>query len=404
MYFERTLTPCISKASKFFPIVLITGPRQVGKTTIFEESKSDKRTYVTLDDPMIRAMAQNDPQLFLSTYKSPVLIDEIQYAPQLFPYIKMLVDKDKKAGAFWLTGSQVFSLMKNVTESLAGRVGILELQGLSQSEKAKKPKSVPFLPEFGIKSEIPPFTLDTLYETIFNGSYPALIANKNSDWQYFYRSYIATYIERDVKQILNITQEANFVRFLSVVAARSGQLLNYSDMARDCDVSVMTIKSWISVLNTSGLIYLLYPYSNNITKRAIKTPKLYFYDTGLVCYLCRIMDYASARDGVMSGALMETYVVSEIVKSYIHNGRSPNMYFYRDKEGKEIDVILEENLTLYPVEIKRTASPSLGDLKNFNILDLIKGNKKIGTGALVCLRPDLTPINRDVVSIPVSYI
>lgn len=404
MYLERTLSPYIAKASNFFPVVLITGPRQVGKTTIFESAKSEQRTYITLDDPMLRTLAQNDPQLFLSTYKAPILIDEVQYAPQLFPYIKMIVDKEKKPGAFWLTGSQVFTLMKNVTESLAGRVGILELQGLSQSEKAKFPNRKPFLPTSDLTSEIPPFGLNSLYDTIFKGSYPAVVANKDAQWQSFYRSYVSTYIERDVKQILNITQEGNFIKFLSVAAARAGQLLNYSDMARDCDVSIATIKSWISVLNTSGIIYLLYPYSNNITKRAIKTPKLYFYDTGLVCYLCRIMDSVSARDGIMSGALMETYAISEIIKSYIHNGLSPNMFFYRDKDGKEIDLILEENMTLYPIEIKRTATPTANDMKNFDILESIKGNKQIGEGAIVCLHPQFVPMSRNVVAIPVSYI
>lgn len=404
MFINRTLTPFISKASKTFPVVLVTGPQQVGKTSIFEEMRPASRNYVTLDDPEIRAMAQDDPRLFLSTYKPPLLIDEAQYAPQLFPHIKMIVDKEKKAGLYWITGSQVFSLMKNLTESLAGRVGILELQGLSQSEKFKKPNRPPFLPSVKSDKAIPPFDLDSLYKFIWRGSYPACFVDKKIDWQLFYRSYIATYLERDVRQILNITQENNFIKFLSVAAARSGQILNYSDMARDCDVSLVTVKSWISVLQTSGIIFLLYPYSNNITKRAIKTPKLYFYDTGLVCYLCRIMDIASARDGILSGALMETYVVSEIIKSYIHNSYRPNIYFYRDKEGKEIDLILEQNFTLYPIEIKRTASPNKDDIKNFGILDSIKGKNTLGPGALICLRPDIMPITKDAVATPLSCI
>ncbi len=404
MHLKRTLLPFISKTSKSFPVVLITGPRQVGKTTIFEDIKEANRNSVSLDDPEIRRLAQEDPRLFLSTYKPPVLIDEIQYAPELFPYIKMIVDKEKKNGAYWITGSQVFSLMKNVTESLAGRVGILDLQGLSQSEKQQKPNCKPFLPSLKITSELNPYDLESLYKVIFRGSYPGFVTNKNADWQSFYRSYVRTYLERDVRQILNLTQENNFIKFLSVAAARTGQVLNYSDMARDCDVSVVTIKSWVYVLQTSGLIYLLYPYSNNITKRAIKTPKLYFYDTGLVCYLCRIFDYETAKDGILAGSLVETYVVSEIIKSYIHNGEMPNIYFYRDKTGKEIDLILEKNLTLYPIEIKRTATPSKVDIKNFSVLESIKGNNKIGMGAVISLRPNLLPINKDVVAIPVSYI
>ena len=404
MHLKRTLTPKIIQASKSFPVVLITGPRQVGKTTIFEDVKEPERISVSLDDPEVRVLAQEDPRLFLSTYKPPVLIDEIQYAPQLFPYIKMIADKEKKPGSYWITGSQVFPLMKNVSESLAGRVGVLDLQGLSQSEKQKRPFRKPFLPSSEINNELIPYPSESLYECIFRGSFPGFVANSNMDWQSFYRSYVSTYLERDVRQILNIAQENNFIKFLSVAAARTGQILNYSDMARDCDVTVATIKSWVSVLRTSGLVFLLYPYSNNLTKRAIKTPKLYFYDTGLVCYLCRIWDSKSAEDGILSGALMETFVVSEIAKSYIHNGKMPNFYFYRDKTGKEIDLIIEENLALYPVEIKRTATPSKADIKNFKVLDSIKGKKRLGLGAVISLRPDLLPISKDTVAIPVSYI
>jgi len=400
MFFERIISKTIKKATETFPVVLITGPRQVGKTTVFEQYQEPERTYITLDDPQIRAMAQNDPALFLQKYKTPLFIDEIQYAPQLFPYIKMAVDREKQKGMFWLTGSQQFLLMRNVSESLAGRVAILELQGLSQAEKFHR-KNVPFLPE-KLETANQPLGINEVYSLILKGSYPELYANTNMDWDMFYSSYLKTYIEKDIRDLIHISDESLFIRFMKVAAARSAQLLNYSDMANDVGVSVPTIKSWLSLLETSGLIFMLHPYYNNVVSRAVKTPKLYFFDTGLCCYLSGWQTVETLSTGAMNGAMLETYVVSEILKSYQYNGQSVNSYFYRDKDKKEIDLLIERDGKMYPIEIKRSASPKESDVKNFKILETM--NLQTGQGAIVCFYDKLLPLNREVTIVPMSYL
>lgn len=401
MYFKRTLSSFLQDASKTFPVVFITGPRQVGKTTLLEHLLEEDRAYVTLDDPQIRLLAKNDPAMFFQRYKAPLLIDEIQYAAELFSYIKMIVDKEKKTGMFWLTGSQQFHLMKNISESLAGRVAILDLQGLSQNEKFNNPIRPPFLPANNLE-KVADLDLKSVYEIILKGSYPALYAREDVDRRLFYSSYLRTYLERDVRDLLKISDEQKFITFLQVAAARTGQLLNYADIARDVDVSLNTIKSWISILQTSGLIYLLQPYYNNINSRAIKTPKLYFLDTGLCCYLTGWNSSETLEASAMSGAIFETYVVSEIIKSYWHNGKQIQIYFYRDKEKKEIDVLIEENGKLYPIEIKKSANPATKDIKNFSMLDTI--SKPKGQGAIICFSNNYLPLTKDVTIIPVSYL
>ncbi|MDR3125244.1 MAG: ATP-binding protein [Endomicrobium sp.] len=404
MYYKRTLSKIIKNASTTFPAVLINGPRQVGKTTLFEYLINDKRTYVSLDDPRVRSIAKSDPALFFKTYAPPILIDEIQYVPELFPYIKMIIDKEKKNDLFWLTGSQMFYLMKNITESLAGRVAVLNLQGLSQREKNKKPDCLPFLPSFELnnKKNTPALNLEEIYAIIWKGSYPRLLTETKMKWELFYDSYINTYIEKDVKALVNIIQEHNFLNFLKIVAARTGQLLNYNSIASDIGISVNTVKSWVSILETSGLIFLLYPYSTNVTTRVVKTPKLYFFDTGLVCYLTGWDTVKVLQNGAMNGAMLETYVISEIIKSYWHNGKRARVYFYRDKNQKEIDLIIEQNNMLYPIEIKRTANPTANDVKNFNILKSFK--KNIGAGAIVCLVDSPLPITKNTLAIPLTYL
>jgi predicted AAA+ superfamily ATPase len=292
--------------------------------------------------------------------------------------------------------------MKNVTESLAGRVAILNLQGLSQCEKMGKADSSPFLPSFELKQDAPILKLSEIYELIWRGSYPRLLSQKEMDWTLFYDSYIGTYIEKDVKTLINISQEHSFLKFLKVAAARNGQVLNYSEMAKDVEVSVNTIKAWMSILETSGLIYLLYPYSNNITTRAIKSPKLYFFDTGLVCYLTGWDTVKVLENGAMSGALLETYIVSDIIKSYHHNGQRPNIYYYRDRDQKEIDLIIEKNAVLHPIEIKRSANPNIKDIKNFAILKSFK--RDIGLGALICLIDAPLALDKNTIAIPAAYL
>ncbi|GHT76717.1 ATPase [Bacteroidia bacterium] len=401
MYYERTLYQVIKRATNTFPVVLLTGPRQVGKTTLFEKCVESERKIVSLDDIEIRNLAKNDPNLFLQQYKPPVLIDEVQYAPELFPYIKIIVDKEKKDGLFWLTGSQPFELMKNVTESLAGRVAVIEMQGLTQAEKFQR-ETVPFVPDKIVGNNRESFDINQVYTLIFNGSFPKLIANPNIDRDLFFSSYLKTYIERDIKLLKNIEDEHIFLQFIRVIAARTGQLLNYKDISNSLDITEKTVKAWISLLETSGLIYILKPYYKNLSNRQIKTPKLYFLDTGLCVYLCGWKSVETLQTGAMSGAIFETYVVSEILKSYWNAGKEPTIYFYRDKEKNEIDVIIEQDGTLYPVEIKRTAKPSTSDIEHFSKID--DAQLKRGKGSLVCMYNNLLPLTKEVDCVPVAYI
>jgi predicted AAA+ superfamily ATPase len=401
MYLERTLSRVIAEVTNHFPVVLITGPRQVGKTTLFERCMELPRIYVSLDDPQLRALAKNDPPLFLQSFRPPLLIDEIQYAPELFPYVKMAVDTARLKGMFWLTGSQQFNMMKDVSESLAGRVAVLELQGLSQAEKYGY-AATPFLPGALTPDNRKALDLLSLYELILRGSYPELYVTAAMSRSLFYSSYLKTYVERDIRQWIHVTDEHRFLTFVKAAAARTGQLLNYNDMAKEVGASVNTIKSWISALETSGLIFLLPPYHTNLANRTVKTPKLYFADTGLCCYLSGWDTAATLSGGAMNGAMLETYVIAEILKGYRHNGQTVNAYFYRDKDKKEIDLLIERNGWLYPIEIKRTASPKAGDVKHFSVLSRL--GLPVGKGAIICLYDKLLPLDRQTDIVPVGYL
>jgi hypothetical protein len=408
LYYQRCLSRVIKNISETFPVLLVTGPRQVGKTTLLEHLKEPERDYVTLDDLDERELAQKDPALFLQKHKPPVLIDEVQYAPMLFSAIKIFVDKEKKNGLFWLTGSQKFELMKGISETLAGRVGICELLGLSASEIANRAESIiPFIPTEDFLREMrnqkrQPKDRMSVYEDIWKGSFPKLVIDPKISRDIFYSSYIQTYIQRDVRDLSKIGDLTLFQRFLKVVAARTGQLLNYADMARDVDVDQKTIKSWISILETSGLIYLLQPYYNNLTNRLIKTPKLYFLDTGLCSYLTGWSSPKSLEAGSMSGAILETYLLSEILKTYWFNGLREHFYFYRDKDQKEIDLLIEHDQMIYPVEFKKTATPSLNALKNFHVLEKFGFSR--GQGVVVCLKEKEVALSKDVMAVPISYL
>lgn len=398
----RTLEPELDKASEAFRVILVNGQRQVGKSTILQNlAKGTKRAYVSLDDTRLRKLAKEDPHLFLQQMPPPIIIDEVQYAPELFPCIKIYVDEHKnEKGAFWLTGSQKYKLMENVQESLAGRIAIFDLMGLSYSEKDKMPFSgKPFLPSMDKQKNTKKLTVQDVYKLIWEGSLPEPIVNKKIDRNRYYASYIKSYIERDVRDFYNVEKPIQFFDFVSVVAAQTGQLLNYSSMARDIGIDVKTAQTWMGILERSGLVYLLRPYSPNITKRIIKTPKMYFLDTGLCAYLTKWLTPESLMCGAMAGAILETYVVGEILKSYLHNGEEPLMYMYRDANQNEIDIVLEQNGTLHPIEIKKTANPSLGDCNSFKELKKLK--KEVGLGAVICLQDMRIPLSRDVVSIPV---
>jgi len=405
-YIARNLEKVVLEVTKEYPVVLVTGPRQVGKTTMLQKlMEGTDRNYVSLDDLNERNLAKTDPEMFLQLHKPPILIDEVQYAPELFVYIKIHVDKYHNAGDFWLTGSQVFKLMSGNQESLAGRVAVLSLTSLSQAEICG--------------GEMQPFTLDieklsarrkertaadtgVIFDWIFRGSMPAIVSEKNSNSQIFYSSYLTTYIERDVREVSDAIDSLTFLHFITAVAARCGQILNIAEIARDADINQKQAKNWLGVLETLGLIFYLHPYSNNMLKRLVKTPKLYFYDTGLVCYLTKWSSAETLQSGAMNGAILENYVVAEIRKTYLNCGKDPYMYYYRDKDAREIDIILEHDGVLNPIEIKKSANPGSELIKVFKLLD--KSSAKRSKGAVVCMKPELSAIDRENYIVPVWMI
>ena len=405
-YLDRTLEKTVISVSKSFPVLLLTGPRQVGKTTLLKELQKSSRSYVSLDDPMDRAMAKEDPGLFLQNYTPPLLIDEIQYAPELLPYIKLAVDRERQPGMYWLTGSQQFHLMKHVTESLAGRIAILNLLGFSLAEEfGNSNSSEAFVPELrqiqNRSKSAKSLPLPDLYRRIWRGSFPFLVANNEPDWEIFYKSYVQSYLQRDLRDFASISDEQIFLKFLRTAAARTGQLINYADMASDVGVSEPTIKSWITILVATGLVYILEPYHTNLSKRLVKTPKLIFLDTGLCAYLTGWSNPTVLEHGAMSGAFFETFVIAELIKSYWHNGRNAPIFFYRDRDKKEIDLLIEKDGTLFPIEIKKASAPS-GATGNFNTLE--KLSVPIGHGAVICMADHHKAITKSVTAVPVSYL
>jgi len=407
MYIKRAIENSIQKILRTFPVLLVTGPRQVGKTTLLKRLAEDSRKYVTLDDPDARAMAQKDSALFMQRYAPPVLIDEIQYAPQILPYVKMSVDASGKKGDFWLTGSQAFRMMKNVSESLAGRVGIVNLLGLSTSEITGI-SSEPFttVPE-RLMSRVnvtPKMGLNEIYENIFCGAFPALYSEDAPDLEDFYRAYIDTYLRRDIKDLSQVGDEMAFYNFMSIVAARTARPIVYDEIAKDASISPPTAKNWLSILVSSGLVALVRPYHNNVLKRATKMPLMHFLDTGLCAYLLKWSNAEILERGAMSGAFFESWVFSEIYKSYLNAGKEPPLYYYRDKEKREIDILIYENGTLYPIEIKKAASPGTDAVKHFKVLNPVSEPERfgeleqykieIGNGVVVCMANDLLPLDK----------
>ncbi|NLW83839.1 MAG: ATP-binding protein [Phycisphaerae bacterium] len=405
MYRKRSLKDVWLDASGQFPVLLLTGPRQVGKTTFLRHICGTDRTYVTLDDPPTRSSANEDPALFMKRFEPPLLIDEIQYAPGLMPYIKMAVDAARKPGMFWLTGSQQFLMMKDVSETLAGRVGIVNLLGFSQRERAGTHLEIdPFLPDPDKLGKRLTFAaapdLKAVYEQIWQGGFPALVSGEVTNRNLFYSSYLQTYLQRDVRDLTQVGDEAAFLKFIRACAARTAQLLNLADIARDTDVSIPTVKKWLSILQASFQIRLLQPYYTNLTKRAVKTPKLYFLDTGLCSYLTEWETPETLEAGAMSGPIFETYVFSEMLKSYWHRGLEPTIWYYRDKDQKEIDFLLERNQMLYPVEVKKNATPRKEWIGSFSVLERLK--MKIGHGAVVCMIEKSLPIDKNNDAVPIS--
>ena len=400
-FINRTLSSVVLRASRSFKCVLLTGPRQVGKTTLLRALAEKTRREVTLDDPAARALARRDPKLFLATYPPPVLIDEVQYAPELFPFIKMCVDQVDEPGQYWLTGSQPFALMKNVSESLAGRVAILQLQGLSEAEREGRDET-PFVPEFREAVS----SLDNrikMAEVMFRGSFPQIASIPKTDVSLYMSSYVATYLARDIRDLVKVSHEHDFMTFLSCLAARVGQLLNANNLAQDVGVSAPTIRSWLSILESSGVVYLLHPYHTNLTKRAIATPKVFFTDTGLAAYLCGYRSAEELERAPIFGHLFENWAILSVLKSWWHSGRDCEAWFYRDREGHEVDLLLRHAMRLYPIEVKVSANPDVGEIEA-NVKALRSTGTKLERGAVLCLANTNQPLSRELIRIGVGSV
>ena len=407
MYITRHLEKTLTRAEKMFGAILVAGSRQVGKTTLLRKAKANL-PYITLDDPIMLASAVSEPGTFFKASPPPLVLDEIQYAPQLFPHIKMILDAQGQKGQFFLSGSQQYQMMQNVSESLVGRIGILNLYGLSLRECYGIDNYLPFAPtnDYLESRKSCPISLDyaAAWAHIHRGSMPALAADAAMDWQLFYAAYVRTYLERDVRDLAQVGDEIKFLRFMTASAAMTGQLLNLSSLGRDAGVSQPTAERWLSILRASNLVYLLQPYHNNVIKRAVKTPKLYFLDTGLAAYLTRWSTPEVLQHGAMAGAFFESFVISEILKSYANNGvLDPPLYFYRDKEQSEIDLLIQRDQVLHPIEIKKSADPRPADIKAFNELNKITGVTR-GPGGLICLYERPVPLSGEDMVIPLTYI
>ncbi len=406
-YRRRELEAAWVTASKQFPALLLTGPRQVGKTTLLRHLCGPERRYVTLDDPVLRGLATTDPRLFLERFAPPVLIDEIQYAPGLLPYIKMRIDEERRRGDFWLTGSQQFTLMRGISETLAGRVAILNLLGFSQREATGRGLDLPpFVPTPEVLAErertVEPTSAAELYRRVWRGSLPELVASTGVDRDIFYGSYLQTYLQRDVRDLAQVGDQHAFLRFLRACAARTAQLLNVADLARDVDVNHGTARAWLSILEASFQVLLLRPYHANPGQRLVKAPKLHFLDTGLASYLTEWTTPETLAAGAMAGPMIETYAVAEVLKSWWHHGRQPRLYHYRDRDGREIDLVIEQDGHLHPIEVKRSATPRPEHARAFLALDRLSLER--GHGAVLCLGPGLAPLDRQATAVPVGYV
>lgn len=408
MYIKRHIEEEIIKASKYYPVVMVCGQRQVGKSTMLNHIKESGRRYVSLDDMNARRLAQTDPELFFETYGLPILIDEFQRVPSILIEIKKIVDKmalngEKNEGLFWLTGSQKFKMMQDVSESLAGRVAVFDLAGLSTAEIEEREAKL-FKPDlddirFRLKASKSK-KINDVFRLIFQGSMPKIVTT-DIERDRYYSDYVNTYLERDIKELAQVGKLNEFYDFLVYMAARTSQELKYSDISSTIGISAPTAKAWVSILERSGIIYILHPYSNNITKRLVKTPKMYFTDTGLAAYLCRWPNAETLESGAMDGAFFETYVVTEVLKSYYNAGKHPDLYYYRDVDGKEVDLLIIEGNDIYPIEIKKSKNPSNPD-KNLDVLSKLKMNVK--PALIMCMADELLPLNRDVWLCPVSVL
>ena len=419
-YIPRALESVVRRYSEHYKVVVVTGPRQVGKTTMLKHlieqdaEKGMERTYVTLDSTPLREAAKSDPELFLQRYKPPILIDEIQKAPELLPYIKIAADESDQNGLFWLTGSQPLHLMKGVSESLAGRAGIVEMLGLSNAEIAGV-SSEPFEPgaDYFIRraSIGQPFDVSEAYERIIAGSLPGIRTLPEDMRAGAYESYLDTYVMRDIRDLAQVGDELKFRRFVTACAALTARPVVYAELARAADIDEKTAKTWLSLLVSTYLVKIVEPYSNNLLKRLNKQPIMHFTDTGLAAYLTGWSDAQTLELGAMNGHIFESYVFGEIYKSYVNAGRKPPLYFFRTNDKKEIDLLLEQNGTLYPVEVKKAAAPTRADTRNFGAIDPVSNGdvpdelaafkREVGVGTVVCMSSDTFPISERAWALPV---
>lgn len=426
MYIPRHIQKTLLNAIEQFPVIIVTGPRQIGKSTLLQHAAKDY-DYITLDNPSLLALAKHDPQLLFLNHPNPTILDEVQYAPELFPIIKMIVDKKKKNGLFLLSGSQAFELMRNVHESLAGRIAVLKLSGLSLRERLFIPfhdafiptlefiearsKHLPIITSYKVSTQSPPglFLMEppppSLWSLIHKGHMPRLY-EQETDWELYYSSYVTTYIERDIRRLSNIADLDAFTKFMVSIAARSGELLNYSSIAQDVGASVDTIKRWTKTLEASGIIYLLRPYAHSHLNRAIKTPKVYMMDTGLMAWLTKWLTPETIQMGAKSGQFFETFVISETVKSFYNQGKEPPIYYYRDTNQKEIDLLIEHQQTIYPIEIKTSANPSKHMGRVFNVLrkQLPAEEIHVAHGTIINQYPQKLWLAEDLLSLPITYL
>lgn len=405
MYINRHILPYLERMKKQFRVLLVTGSRQVGKSTLLKNKLLPEYDYVTLDDFSDLSIAQKDAALFFKNHPLPVIVDEVQRAPNLFLQIKLLADNSEEKGKIILTGSQSYKLLSNASDSLAGRVCIINMSSLSLREKYGIDFNTEFLPteEYISKRKKSVKTYANLWNHIWRGSMPEL-ADDTIEWEAFYRSYIRTYIDRDVADLIDVKNLVKFNNFMQCIASRVGELFNADSLARDVGVTSKTISQWTSILESSGVIKLLQPYEKNVSNRAVKTPKIYFMDTGLVCHLVGWSSSQVAMNGAMSGSLFENFVISEIIKSYYNSGHdSKDIYFYRDKDKKEIDLIIEKDNILYPIEIKKSAQPTIDMAKSLSVLHKIPG-KTVGQGCILCQCDKMHYLSDNVAALPVEYI
>ncbi len=401
-YIPRDMEKVMSELTKEYSCILITGPRQVGKSTMLEHI-DNARNKVTLDDLQERNLAKTDPEMFLKLHKTPILIDEVQYAPELFSYIKIAIDNGAEPGSFWLTGSQSYKLMNLTQESLAGRVAILNLTTLSQHELYSNGELLPFTLSLDVLKQKEQLSekadINNIFERIWQGGLPGIASGKYTNRDIYYSSYLQTYLSRDVKEEIPIKDDLKFIDFIRAVACRVGQELNVHSIATDVEVSDDTAKRWLGMLKKSEVIFYLHPYSNNLLKRVIKTPKLYFFDTGLICYLTKYSNAEILQNSSINGAILENYIVAEIRKSYFNSGKEVYMYYYRDKDQAEIDLILEYDGKLHPIKIKKSSNPNSAMVKNFEILS--KSSIPVGQGAIICMKDSISALDSKTLIIPV---